>query len=223
MTRKSESIVVMLEGPMTSSKIASESPVPWRIRLYRRLWMAAAGVGSFIILSLGGNILASLLISSKGVIPSDSPFWWLVDRWPAVLPIGMCFLLLALLFRMGSRWPLQDIASPSSLDDKNRAFILQRLRHNYCELMDQSLQGAVWLKLGLAHKPDAVQNTTTLLLRRSNQPERLFPPGTSIMQVYKEASEELLILGEPGCGKSTQLYALALHLVEQADNDQARP
>jgi energy-coupling factor transporter ATP-binding protein EcfA2 len=128
------------------------------------------------------------------------------------------------LIRLGSRRSVQNTASSASLDDKNRAFMLQRLKHNYHELLEQSLQGAVRLELGFASKPDAVRNTVTLLFRQSNQPERLFPHGTSIWQVYQEeANEELLILGEPGCGKSTQLYALALYLVQQAENDQGRP
>jgi NACHT domain len=213
--------VATVEEPLTSSRTASEPPAPWRVRLCRWLWQITVSIGGFIIFGLGGNVLATLLISPK--TPSNSPLWWLVDRWIIVLPIGMCFLLLALLFRVGSRWPIRNLAPPASPDDKNRAFVLQRLRRNYCDLMEQSLQDAAWLILGFAHKPDAVQNTTALLLRQSNRPERLLPPGTSIQQVYKEANGELLILGEPGSGKSTQLYALALHLVEQADSDQAQP
>ena len=100
--------------------------------------------------------------------------------------------------------------------------MLHRLRYSYRELLAQSLQGAAWLELGLAHKPDAVWNATTLLLRQSSQPDRLLPPGTSIVQVYEEANHELLILGEPGVGKSTLLLQLAQHLVEQAEQDAAR-
>lgn len=113
--------------------------------------------------------------------------------------------------------------APSTLTQRNRTYMLQRLRYSYRELMAQSLQGAAWLELGLAHKPDAVQNATTLLLRQPNQPEQRLPPGTSIVQVYEEANHELLILDEPGVGKSTLLLQLAQHLVEQAEQDTARP
>src|SRR5213078_1131578 len=47
----------------------------------------------------------------------------------------------------------------------NHARILRQLGRTYRELMDQSLQGAAWLELGLIYKPDAVQNATNLLWR----------------------------------------------------------
>ncbi len=110
-----------------------------------------------------------------------------------------------------------------SPEQQNRTRMLQRLSHTYSNVLAQSLQGAAWLELGLAHQPEAVQNAATLLLRLSHRAEQLLPPGTSITQVYKEAAHELLILGEPGVGKSTLLLHLAQQLVERAEQDNAQP
>ena len=110
-------------------------------------------------------------------------------------------------------------ASPS----QNRVRMLRRLRRSYSDLMSQSLQGAAWLELGIASKPDAVQNATHLLLRISNRAEQHLPPGTSITEAYDEAEHELLILGEPGAGKSTLLLDLAQQLVVRAEQDQTHP
>jgi predicted NACHT family NTPase len=63
----------------------------------------------------------------------------------------------------------------------------------------------------------------SLSLRLPDQPEQLLPPHTSIVQAYELAQQELLILGEPGAGKSTQLLELAYHLVEQAEHDATHP
>jgi energy-coupling factor transporter ATP-binding protein EcfA2 len=76
--------------------------------------------------------------------------------------------------------------------------------------------------LELNEKPDAVQNMTNLSLKIA-QPEEQQPPGTTILDVYKNAGEELLILGEPGAGKSTLLLTLAEHLVRQAKHDTRCP
>ncbi len=107
--------------------------------------------------------------------------------------------------------------------NQDRARMLRRLHHAYGHLLAHSLQGTVWIDLGLAQKPDAVRNAATLLLRFTKQPERPLPAGTSIMQVFEEAARELLILGEPGAGKSTLLLDLAEQLVEQAEQDETAP
>ena len=110
-----------------------------------------------------------------------------------------------------------------SVQEQNRARMLQRLRHTYEELFTQSLQGVTQMELGLADKPDAVQNAATLLFQTATRPEQLLPSGTSILHVYDEAAQELLILGPPGAGKSTLLIELARQLVVRADADDECP
>ena len=101
--------------------------------------------------------------------------------------------------------------------------MLGRLRRAYSDLMQQSLQGTAWLELGLASKPDAIENVTNALFRLPNRPEQPLPPGTSIAQAYDKTGHELLILGEPGAGKSTLLLDLAEHLVVRAEQDPTHP
>ncbi len=110
-----------------------------------------------------------------------------------------------------------------SVQEQNRERMLQRLRHTYEELFTQSLQGVTQMELGLADKPDAVQNAATLLFQTATRPEQLLPPATSILHVYDEAAQELLILGAPGAGKSTLLVELARQLVVRADADHECP
>ncbi len=78
---------------------------------------------------------------------------------------------------------------------RNRMYLLGRLRLNYETLLKHSLQGATRIELGLAEKATAVSNVATLLLRVGNQEEQALPTGTSLAQAYEEAQQELLILG----------------------------
>ena len=110
-----------------------------------------------------------------------------------------------------------------SVQAQNCQRMRQRLRHTYEELFAQSLQGVTQMELGLADKPDAVQNAATLLFQTATRPEQLLPPGTSILHVYDESAQELLILGPPGAGKSTLLVELARQLVVRADADDGCP
>jgi serine/threonine protein kinase len=111
----------------------------------------------------------------------------------------------------------------SAGQNQNRVRMLGRLRRTYGDLMSQSLQGAAWLELGKASRPDAVQNATHLLLHVSNRAVHHLPPGTSITQAYDEAEHELLILGEPGAGKSTLLLDLAQQLLIRAETNETHP
>lgn len=119
--------------------------------------------------------------------------------------------------------PLTPRKKRASIEEQNRERMLLRLRRSYEELFTQSLQGVTQIELGLADKPDAVQNAATLLFRAGTRPEQLLPPGTSILDVYDEAAHELLILGKPGSGKSTLLVELARQLAGRAEADDTHP
>jgi serine/threonine protein kinase len=118
---------------------------------------------------------------------------------------------------------LRKPPSVPALQNQNRVRMLGRLRRAFSDLMSQSLQGTAWLELGIAEKPDAVQNVTNLVLHVPNRAVQHLPPDASIIQAYDEAEHELLILGEPGAGKSTLLLDLAQQLVVRAEQDETHP
>ncbi|MDQ2885972.1 MAG: NACHT domain-containing protein [Chloroflexota bacterium] len=106
---------------------------------------------------------------------------------------------------------------------QDRAHFLDWLHRRYDQEWEQSLQGAARVTLGLKEQPDAVLHHIGLLFRTPQQPERLLPEGTTIAQVFEEVGHELLILGEPGAGKSMLLLELARYLVERAEHDDRVP
>ena len=91
-------------------------------------------------------------------------------------------------------------------------------------MLTQTLEQNVWMDVALSEKSDAVQNAATFLLRVGKQPEILLPVGTTISDIYDQGSaHDLLILGEPGTGKSTLLLKLAQQLVKRAASDSEHP
>jgi NACHT domain len=117
-----------------------------------------------------------------------------------------------------------NVVLPSpAVQEQNRVRFLARLRYQYKEIWEQSLQGSALMMLDLTERPDDVLHHAGLLFLSGHQPDRSLPPGTSILSVYDHCGQELLILGEPGAGKSTLLLDLARHLVERAEQDAGHP
>src|SRR5260370_15916721 len=86
--------------------------------------------------------------------------------------------------------------------NRNRQRMLQKVRTFWITgVLEQSLQGAALIALGLHPQPDAVANPWELVIQQPDQSHHLMPPGTRITQVYDTMDGELLILGEPGSGK----------------------
>jgi hypothetical protein len=169
------------------------------------------------------NVTSTWLTTSKGLIPEDAPLQTLFIFWPITLAIGIGLLLLTGLFWLLSRTGNPPNAPLSAITPRDRTRLLNRLQAHYQQILAQSLQGAVQLELGLATWPAAVHNATLLALRLPEQEEQVLPAHTSIVEVYEQAQHELLILGEPGSGKSTVLLELAHYLIEQAKADEMHP
>ncbi|MBE3561291.1 MAG: NACHT domain-containing protein, partial [Ktedonobacteraceae bacterium] len=202
--------------------MSEQERIPWWQKLCAWLWKIAGFLGATVLVGLGVNLLSTWLTTAPGGIPADAPLSQIMAQWLLLLIAGICLLLLALLFYIVSRWPGRAPTS-STLTWRDREILLQRLHCAYDEMMSYSIQGAVWLELGLAGQPGAVQNVTTLLLRLSDRAGRQFPAGTTLLQIYDKAAHELLILGEPGAGKSTLLTSLAKELVARAQADETHP
>lgn len=113
---------------------------------------------------------------------------------------------------------------PLSMEQRtNRQRLLKRVRTIWIEgMLEQSLQHAVWVDLHLQKRPDALPNPWSVVVQELDQEPHPLPPGTSILQVFDEADEELLILGDPGSGKTTVLLYLTRTLLDKAERDEKR-
>ncbi|MCP5095132.1 MAG: NACHT domain-containing protein [Chloroflexi bacterium] len=115
----------------------------------------------------------------------------------------------------------------SETDQHNRHVMLQRVKHYWLVgVLQESLHGAEIIDISMATRPSAVVNqqagayTGFAYESDFDQP---IPLGTPIIDVYESAQGSMLIMGEPGGGKTTTLLQLVSSLLERAEFDELRP
>ncbi len=201
---------------------ALSAPLHWRVRVCRRILRVLSFVWGTLIVGIVIGTIANLNTTTTEIPPAKLFIVHLALTYALLFWSSLGLLaLLTMLSWPGSR---EEQALPMRpLSKQDREGMLRRLHRRYEQLLSQSLQGAVQLELGLAERPEVVQDVLGLALYLPDQPEALLSPHASISEVYELAQQELLILGEPGAGKSTLLLELARYLVEQAKQDATRP
>ncbi len=113
--------------------------------------------------------------------------------------------------------------SPETLK-KNRARMLKNVHRYWVEgVLEHSLHGAALMALGMESKPDAVEQPLDWVLHGTWQADRDIPPETPITDIFVEVSKRLLILGEPGSGKTTMLLELTRDLIAAAEKNDKLP
>ena len=109
---------------------------------------------------------------------------------------------------------------------RNRRALLNKVRHFWIDgVLNRSLHGQVLLKLGLEERPDEIAPPWQVTYATPGQSPQPLPAGTQVGHVFDALGEgrTLLILGEPGAGKTTTLLTLAQKLVEQDQETQRLP
>src|SRR5258708_1148976 len=107
---------------------------------------------------------------------------------------------------------------------RNRKTMVDRVELTWITgLLEQSLHDAVLVALGLREQPDAIANPWRLTVQELEQPARILPSGTRMIEVYDHANGALLLLGEPGSGKTTLLLELTRDLLTRARLDDSHP
>jgi len=98
------------------------------------------------------------------------------------------------------------------LETINKIWIEGKLKKN--------LYHDVRIQPRLSDYPAAVFHARELYLQSRSRDERPLPEGTSILQIFDIQKTGLLILGEPGTGKTTLLLELLGSLLDRAATDQ---
>lgn len=103
--------------------------------------------------------------------------------------------------------------------------LLDNVEHSWVKgILENSIHHAVLLELDKELQPNQVASPWEMMLELPNQAARLLPANYSIEQVFKqEAARSLLILGEPGAGKTTTLLQLTRRLIAEARTDPEQP
>lgn len=106
----------------------------------------------------------------------------------------------------------------------NRSVMLRRVRSVWLEgVLEESLHGGEIIDLGFAYRPAALGNSGVPSWQQAPEYDYLLPVGTKIEDVFAAAGRVLLVLGEPGAGKTTMLLQLVSHLLAAAETDETCP
>ena len=108
----------------------------------------------------------------------------------------------------------QEVVRPDAERD-----LLEAVRRWVESRLEGQLHHAVKLNLQKEAQPHQVRPWGMEMKVAIAQSSQLLPPEAVMGQVFDQCSGRLLILGEPGAGKTTSLLDLALELVERAEND----
>ena len=84
-------------------------------------------------------------------------------------------------------------------------------------VLEKSVHEAALLELGLELREEAVDNPWRMVIEGPGQTQQTLPQGRKIKDIFDEANRLLLILGEPGSGKTTNLLQLARDLIAEVD------
>lgn len=117
--------------------------------------------------------------------------------------------------------------TPSSLsasERRNRAKVLNAVQaHWITGYLDRSLHATRLIELELEQRPEAVQYPWELVVQRPSQADLRLPAGTTMIHVFDAQRGQLLLLGEPGAGKTIMLLDLARSLLRRAEEDESEP
>ena len=88
-------------------------------------------------------------------------------------------------------------------------------------VLETSLHTKALIELGLEERPDTIQQPFSDAHEFSDRPSKPLPPGADVMTVFHQIGEgrTLLILGEPGSGKTITLLKLAQNLLARNEED----
>lgn len=115
-------------------------------------------------------------------------------------------------------------ARTGSVETGVRTTLLERIESYWIEgVLEKSLHGQAMLELGLQTEPHDVAHPWEMVLEIREREGCRLPQGTRISQVFEKAGRSLLILGDPGSGKTTILLDLARVASGRARKDAGQP
>ncbi|XHX78749.1 MAG: NACHT domain-containing protein [Stenomitos frigidus ULC029] len=105
---------------------------------------------------------------------------------------------------------------------RQRQVLLSKVKEYWIEgVLEKSLHTKSMIELGLESRLDAVARPFSDLEESSEESRQILPTGISATDVFNQIGEgrTLLILGEPGAGKTITLLKLAQDLVARAEDN----
>ena len=116
------------------------------------------------------------------------------------------------------------LPSLDAVDQTNLMILLQKVHQFWIEgVLEQSVHAEARLKLGMEKQSDAIDHPWKQVLELPGKESQSISKDKGIRDVFDDVGRSLLILGEPGSGKTITLLELAQQLIAVAEEDAAQP
>jgi len=109
---------------------------------------------------------------------------------------------------------------------KNRQALLNKVRNFWIKgVLEKSVHNATLIELELEERLDLLDCPWGIVWETPDQLRQILPDGSKVIHLFNQMGEggTLLILGEPGAGKTITLLELARDLIYQAEQDVDHP
>jgi len=107
---------------------------------------------------------------------------------------------------------------------RNLLILLEKVNSFWVHgVLENSVHSAAWIELGKQAQGRFVEHPWELVLCATDETSDAVIIEQKIMQIFDEAGQSMLILGEPGSGKTMTLLELARELIAQAVQDPSLP
>jgi hypothetical protein len=124
--------------------------------------------------------------------------------------------------------PKRDYTIVSSPEDERerqeQITLLNRVKtFRIKSVLEKSVHHEVLVELGKEMRPSLVEHPWDVTIISSEQPDQPVPLGKRMIEIFDEMGQTLLILGEPGSGKTITLLELARDLIARAEMNRSHP
>ena len=142
---------------------------------------------------------------------------WLIENLQRA---GRLPELLSLLQKKRPQFDWQRPIVPTPRDLRNRDNLLQNVKTTWIEgFLQKSLSQAITIELNLSYQPEATARKSLYTTGQSSD----LMADHDLMAVFHKYGRSLLILGEPGSGKTITMLQLAEALIAIAQDDPSQP
>lgn len=125
------------------------------------------------------------------------------------------------IFNIDNKGTVTVINQPVPQRSRSESLLIQAVKQEVISRLDQSLHNAVFINLGKQSQPQQVKRSWDAEIKIGSQSPKPLPTETTILEVFDRPGIDgrLLILGEPGAGKTTTMLDLAKALCDRAEQD----